>query len=515
MKSAVTVLGLAVLCLTSLLPASAVAQSPPPLVQPLPQVRFDQFVANVKDPTGVLVGSLGAKNFIVEEDGVKQPIIGFNVAADAPMSVGILVDTNADMQPYIAYARMTVLKILISTMSARDEYALYSFPNLDPKADSDLSIRRDFGPPSAEDVTKLQDTLTKMAAKGPTTSLYNVVADAVSLMKKAKNDRRALVVLTLAQDRESGSINVLKRAAAQYGVSIYAIGFAGSIPSEDKAALARATKSINMSSFNNSSSLSALGLQDVSGGLQNRGGMGGFGRGGGYGGFGQQGFGQTGFGQTGFGQQGFGQTGFGQQQGFGQTGFGQQPYNNSTFGQPGFGQQGFGQPGFGQQGFGQPGFGQQGFGQPGFDPSQQQQQPQPPREFGFLARSKVLEDMVAAGSGKFLRFNLSIYETDAGAAENDQVPVALAGAINEALRAQYTIGYYTTKQGPLADRKLLVKTTTEGLTVSIQPPPTPEELAAAAAAAQPKKEGDKGKADDKSKKDDKSKDTAKDNTKKK
>jgi hypothetical protein len=93
--------------------------------------------------------------------------------------------------------------------------------------------------------------------------------------------------------------------------------------------------------------------------------------------------------------------------------------------------------------------------------------------------------------------------------------VALAGAINEALRAQYTIGYYTTKQGPLADRKLLVKTTTEGLTVSIQPPPTPEELAAAAAAAQPKKEGDKGKADDKSKKDDKSKDTAKDNTKKK
>jgi hypothetical protein len=126
-----------------------------------------------------------------------------------------------------------------------------------------------------------------------------------------------------------------------------------------------------------------------------------------------------------------------------------------------------------------------------------------------MGRSVLLETLVGAGAGtgRFERINLSVFDTDAGASANAQAVLGLAEYMSQALRGQYMIGYYTTRKGSFEERGLKVKAATEGLTVSIEPPKEPEKVAAApAAAAQPvaeTKPAEKGKVDDKNKKDDK------------
>ncbi|HEX4997465.1 MAG TPA: hypothetical protein VFY29_04540 [Terriglobia bacterium] len=483
MKSVVTAFGFVAVCLASLL-VSAAAQTPATT-----KVRFDQVVASVKDPNGILVGNLSAKDFVIEEDGVKQTLVGFGEGADAPMSLAVLIDINEDMNNYLGTAKGAAVQVLFKTLTTRDEFALYSF-------DSDLHILQDFIPATPDNAVKIQDTLKDLKAKGPTTFLYNVVSDTVATMKNAKNSRRALVVITEARDRDAGGIGALKNAAAQYGVSVYAIGIGGTLPSTKEAAdlAAGAFNSIRT----NTSGLRDVGLQDVSGGLQNRGfGGGGFGGGGfGGGGLGGGGFGGGGLGGGGLGGGGFGGPGFGGG-GLGNPGFGGGGFNNNGFGGGGLGNPGFGGGGFNNNGFGgggfnnnTPGFGGfndnngiGGFNNPGGRPAGGPGGPGGFGGFGMMGSSVVLQNMVNAATGRLGVINLSTFETTAGANDTWQNITGMAQAISQDLRAEYTIGYYTTKPGSYQDRKLTVKSVHEELTVSIGPPRPPEPIAVAPAPA--------------------------------
>jgi hypothetical protein len=115
--------------------------------------------------------------------------------------------------------------------------------------------------------------------------------------------------------------------------------------------------------------------------------------------------------------------------------------------------------------------------------------PAPPErpQYGSNYKSVILDTLVAAGSGRVDRVDLSILGTDAGASENAQRVLRMAGAINSDLRGQYTLGYYTSKEGSFAERGLVVKTAAaegaEVFTVSIEPPKIPELVTAPAAPA--------------------------------
>src|SRR5579863_2683011 len=79
----------------------------------------------VTDASNRFVLGLEKQNFSVLEDGVRQNISQF-AAEDAPLSIGLLVDTSGSMGTKLRTSRQAVAEIL-KTMSGQDEAFLIEF----------------------------------------------------------------------------------------------------------------------------------------------------------------------------------------------------------------------------------------------------------------------------------------------------------------------------------------------------------------------------------------------------
>lgn len=165
----------------------------------------------VSDPSNRFVLGLEKNDFTLLEDGIPQKITQF-AGEDAPLSVGLLVDTSGSMGEKLETSRNAVAEFL-HTMNSGDEAFLIEFSD---KA----KLVAGFSPKTAD----IENKLVNIESQG-LTAMLDAVYLGLSEMKKAKNPRKALLIISDGGDNNStytsGQITDLVRKA---DVQIYSMG---------------------------------------------------------------------------------------------------------------------------------------------------------------------------------------------------------------------------------------------------------------------------------------------------
>jgi Ca-activated chloride channel homolog len=165
----------------------------------------------VTDPSNRFVLGLDRKDFRILEDSVEQKITDFS-AEDAPLSVGLLVDTSGSMDLKLTTSRRAVAEFM-KTMNAQDEAFLIQF------SDEAKIVQ-----PFTHDTRQIEQHLTDMKAGG-LTALLDAVNMGVKAMKNAKNPRKALVIVSDGGDNHSRYTGAdIKDVVKEADTQIYAMG---------------------------------------------------------------------------------------------------------------------------------------------------------------------------------------------------------------------------------------------------------------------------------------------------
>jgi Ca-activated chloride channel homolog len=165
----------------------------------------------VTDPSNRFVLGLDRKDFRILEDSVEQKITDFS-AEDAPLSVGLLVDTSGSMDLKLTTSRRAVAEFM-KTMNAQDEAFLIQF------SDEAKIVQ-----PFTHDTRQIEQHLTDMKAGG-LTALLDAVNMGVKEMKNAKNPRKALVIVSDGGDNHSRYTGSdIKDVVKEADTQIYAMG---------------------------------------------------------------------------------------------------------------------------------------------------------------------------------------------------------------------------------------------------------------------------------------------------
>lgn len=178
----------------------------------------------VTDPSSRFVLGLDKKDFSLSEDGKEQTIKIFS-GEDAPLSVGILLDTSGSMELRTDRSRGAVREFL-KTLNNQDEAFLIQFSDR-------AQVVQEF-------TGHTQDIEDRMATlkTGGLTALLDAVELGVREMKKAKNTRKALVVVSDGGDNNSrykadDIKNIVKEADTQiYAMGVFEPSFFAGLPGE-------------------------------------------------------------------------------------------------------------------------------------------------------------------------------------------------------------------------------------------------------------------------------------------
>jgi Ca-activated chloride channel family protein len=165
----------------------------------------------VTDPMNRFVLGLEKKDFSIFEDGTEQKITHFS-GEDAPLSVGILFDTSGSMDLKTDTSHRAVSEFL-KTMNAQDEAFLIQF------SDKAEVVQEFTGSTKA-----IEDRMGSLKSGG-LTALLDAVELGVREMKKAKNPRKALVVVSDGGDNNSRyTATDIKGVVKEADTQIYAMG---------------------------------------------------------------------------------------------------------------------------------------------------------------------------------------------------------------------------------------------------------------------------------------------------
>jgi VWFA-related protein len=165
----------------------------------------------VTDPMNRFVVGLEKEDFSLLEDGVEQKITHFS-GEDAPLSVGILIDTSGSMDFKMDTSRAAVAEFL-KTMNSQDEAFLIPF-----------SDQARVAQPFTGDMHEIETRMTSLQTGG-LTALLDAVDLGVREMKKAKNPRKALVVVSDGGDNHSRyTATDIKDVVKEADTQIYAMG---------------------------------------------------------------------------------------------------------------------------------------------------------------------------------------------------------------------------------------------------------------------------------------------------
>ena len=165
----------------------------------------------VTDRVGTVVNGLQKEHFTLFEDKVTQVITHFG-AEDAPASIGLLFDISDSMGPKIEKAREAV-SALLKQAHAEDEFFLAPFSSVAELA-VPMTNRRDV----------IQSRVDSLKVGGAT-ALLDAVILAMGEMKKARHQRKAIVIISDGEDNASRrSLEEFKAAVREGDTLIYAIG---------------------------------------------------------------------------------------------------------------------------------------------------------------------------------------------------------------------------------------------------------------------------------------------------
>ncbi len=188
--------------------------------------------ATVVDDKQRMVTNLPKTAFTVFEDGQPQQITSFR-HDDVPVSIGIIIDNSGSMRdkrPAVAQAAINLVK----ASNPQDEVFIVNF-NEEPFLDQDFT----------NSIPLMRDALERIASRGGTALYDALVAASDHLMKSAKLDKKALLVVTDGEDnasRESLEAAV-RKLAVDGGPTVYTIGILGD---EEKGAAKRAKRALRL-----------------------------------------------------------------------------------------------------------------------------------------------------------------------------------------------------------------------------------------------------------------------------
>ncbi len=185
---------------------------------PVKQLSVDvdivQVPVTVTNDQGQFVGGLEKQHFKVFEDKVEQEITYFSTE-DAPMSLGIVLDSSGSMNPIMALARSNG-GACTDVGTEDDEYFLIVFSDK-------LKVNTDF----STDLQKLRMALLTVQSKGAT-ALYDAIYAGVAKVRTGTHPRKALVVVSDGFDNHSRYTGKnVRDAIKESDVQLYLIGDEG------------------------------------------------------------------------------------------------------------------------------------------------------------------------------------------------------------------------------------------------------------------------------------------------
>jgi VWFA-related protein len=166
---------------------------------------------SVTDPSNRYVLGLAKEDFRLFENDVEQKVTHFS-NEDAPLSIGLLVDTSGSMGAKLDTSRRAVSEFL-KTLNASDEAFLVQF-----------SDRAQLAVPLTSDAGAIKSSMTS-ATSGGLTALLDAVHLGLQEMKRAKNPRKALLVISDGGDNNSRfTSSQIADLVREADVQIYAMG---------------------------------------------------------------------------------------------------------------------------------------------------------------------------------------------------------------------------------------------------------------------------------------------------
>jgi VWFA-related protein len=166
---------------------------------------------SVTDPSNRYVLGLEKQDFHIFEDDVPQIITHFS-SEDAPLSIGLLVDTSGSMGSKLDTSRRAVVEFL-KTLNATDEAFLVEFSD---QAELAVSLTSNSG--------EIENKLTSVNSGG-LTALLDAVHTGLQEMKHAKNPRKALLIISDGGDNNSRYTSTqIADLVREADVQIYAMG---------------------------------------------------------------------------------------------------------------------------------------------------------------------------------------------------------------------------------------------------------------------------------------------------
>jgi len=162
------------------------------------------------------VMGLEKQHFSVYEDNDQQQISLFT-EEDAPISVGLLLDVSRSMSNKFVTERAAV-ESFFNNANPKDDYFCITFADR-PKLLTNGS----------QSIDEIQEKLAADIPEGQT-ALLDAVYLAMSKMRSARNDRRALLIISDGGDNHSRyGMKEIKSLVAEANVQVYSIGIFDSV----------------------------------------------------------------------------------------------------------------------------------------------------------------------------------------------------------------------------------------------------------------------------------------------
>jgi Ca-activated chloride channel homolog len=170
----------------------------------------------VTDRDEHFVSGLRREDFTLYEDGVRQAITHFSDER-VPVSLGLVVDASGSMEgEKWTAARDAIGRFVHTLLGADDEVFLSVFSD-------DVSMVE----PWTTDRARVMRALDRIRPGGGT-AMYDAVADAVPIAQSGSRRKKALLVISDGNDRNSDTdIAAVRQRVRETEVLIYAIGIDG------------------------------------------------------------------------------------------------------------------------------------------------------------------------------------------------------------------------------------------------------------------------------------------------
>lgn len=166
---------------------------------------------SVTDPSNRYVLGLEKEHFKLLEDGAPQTIKYFS-NEDTPLSIGLLVDVSGSIGRKLDTSRQAA-KEFLKTLNANDEAFLVEFSD-----EARLSV------PLTQKTAMIEDQLNQDTSAG-LTAMLDAVHTGLQEMKKAKNPRKALLIISDGGDNNSRyTATEIESLVREADVQIYAMG---------------------------------------------------------------------------------------------------------------------------------------------------------------------------------------------------------------------------------------------------------------------------------------------------